>query len=166
MIAKNKYRSVDCGELRINNVGQTETLSGFVDTIRKLGGITFVVLRDFYGKTQIVVPDELGVELNKEDNICVHGKVLERSSKNPNMPTGDIEVVADKIEILGRCTNVLPFEIKSSQDVMEDLRLKYRYLDLRADYNKQMLKLRSDLMMFVREFMHAHDFLEVQTPMT
>lgn len=164
MIAKNRYRSVDCGELRINNVGQTETLSGFVDTIRKLGGITFVVLRDFYGKTQIVVPDELGVELNKEDNICVHGKVLERSSKNPNMPTGDIEVVADKIEILGRCTNVLPFEIKSSQDVMEDLRLKYRYLDLRADYNKQMLKLRSDLMMFVREFMHAHDFLEVQTP--
>lgn len=164
MIAKNRYRSVDCGELRINNVGQTETLSGFVDTIRKLGGITFVVLRDFYGKTQIVVPDELGMELNKEDNICVHGKVLERSSKNPNMPTGDIEVVADKIEILGRCTNVLPFEIKSSQDVMEDLRLKYRYLDLRADYNKQMLKLRSDLMMFVREFMHAHDFLEVQTP--
>ncbi len=164
MIAKNKYRSVDCGELRIENVGQEETLSGFVDTIRKLGGITFVVLRDFYGKTQIVVPDELGVELNKEDNICVHGKVLERSSKNPNMPTGDIEVVADKIEILGKCTNVLPFEIKSSQDVLEDLRLKYRYLDLRADYNKQMLKLRSDLMMFVREFMHKHDFLEVQTP--
>ena len=164
MIAKNRYRSVDCGELRIENVGQIETLSGFVDTIRKLGGITFVVLRDFYGKTQIIVPDELGVELNKEDNICVHGEVVERSSKNPNMPTGEIEVVADKIEILGRCTNVLPFEIKSSQDVIEDLRLKYRYLDLRADYNKQMLKLRSDLMMFVREFMHKHDFLEVQTP--
>ena len=164
MIAKNKYRSVDCGELRIENVGQTETLSGFVDTIRKLGGITFVVLRDFYGKTQIVVPDELGVELNKEDNVCVNGKVMERTSKNPNMPTGDIEILAEKIEILGRCTNVLPFEIKSSQTVLEDLRLKYRYLDLRADYNKEMLKLRSDLMMFVREFMHAHDFLEVQTP--
>lgn len=164
MIYKNKYRSVDCASLRIGDVGKEETLSGFVDTIRKLGGITFVVLRDFYGKTQIVVPDELGVELNKEDNICVHGKVTERSSKNPNMKTGDIEIVADSVEILGKCTNVLPFEIKTSQEVVEDLRLRYRYLDLRADYNKKMLKLRSDLMLFVREFMHKHDFLEVQTP--
>lgn len=164
MIAKNKYRTTDCGSLRIEDVGKQETLSGFVDTIRKLGGITFVVLRDFYGKTQIIVPDELNVELNKEDNICVKGQVCERSSKNPNMPTGDIEVVAESVEILGKCTNVLPFEIKTSQDVLEDLRLKYRYLDLRADYNKEMLKLRSDLMLFVRQFMHDHDFLEVQTP--
>lgn len=164
MIAKNEYRTVDCADLRIENVGTDVRLAGFVDTIRKLGGITFVVLRDFYGKTQIIVPEELNVDLNKEDNISVHGVVAERSSKNPNMETGDIEVVADSIQILGKCTNVLPFEIKTSQDVLEDLRLKYRYLDLRADYNKKMLKLRSDLMMFVREFMHKHDFLEVQTP--
>ncbi len=164
MIAKNKYRTIDCGSLRIENVGQTHTISGFVDTVRKLGGITFVVVRDFYGKTQVILPENLNVELNKEDVVCVTGEVVERSSKNPNMETGDIEITASKIEILSRCIHTLPFEIKASQDVNEDLRLKYRYLDLRADYNKKMLKLRSDLMQFVRTFMHEHDFLEVQTP--
>ncbi|MGN1212996.1 MAG: aspartate--tRNA ligase [Christensenellales bacterium] len=164
MIAKNKYRTVDCGSLRIDNVGEEHTISGFVDTIRKLGGITFVVLRDYYGKTQVILPEDLQVELNKEDVICVCGKVEERSSKNPNMPTGDIEIVAKSIEILGKCNNVLPFEIKTSQDVNEDLRLKYRYLDLRAEYNQKMLKLRSDLMLYVRNFMHEQGFLEVQTP--
>ena len=136
MIHINKYRTIDCASLRVSNVGETHTLSGYVDTIRKLGGITFVVLRDFYGKTQIVVPEELGIELNKEDVVCVTGKVVERSSKNSQMETGEIEVVAEKVEILSKCTRTLPFEIKSSQEVNEDLRLKYRYLDLRADYNK------------------------------
>ena len=164
MISKNKYRTVDCGSLRIADVGREETLSGFVDTIRKLGGITFVVLRDYYGKTQIILPETLQIELNKEDTICVHGKVAERTSKNPNMETGDIEVVADKVEILGKCQNVLPFEIKASQEVNEDLRLKYRYLDLRAEYNQKMLKLRSDLMLYVRNYMQNLGFLEVQTP--
>lgn len=164
MIHINKYRTTDCGTLRMKNVGETHTLSGFVDTIRKLGGITFVVLRDFYGKTQVIIPEEMNVELNKEDVICVTGKVVERSSKNPNMPTGDIEVLVEKFEMLGKCENVLPFDIKNSQDVNEDLRLKYRYLDLRADYNKNMLKLRSDLMMFVRNHMSEKGFLEVQTP--
>ena len=163
-IMQNKYRTIDCGSLRIANAGETQTLAGFVDTIRKLGGITFVVLRDFYGKTQVVLPEELNIELNKEDVISVVGKVMERSSKNPNMPTGDIELVAEKVIILGKNENVLPFEIKASQDVNEDLRLKYRYLDLRADYNKEMLKLRSDLMQYVRNFMHEKGFLEVQTP--
>ena len=135
-----------------------------MDTIRKLGGLNFVVLRDFYGKTQIVMNDEDCNKLNKEDVIMVSGVVRERSSKNPDMPTGDIELVADKMTILGKCENVLPFEIKSSREVNEDLRLKYRYLDLRADYNKNMLKLRSDLMLFVREFMNKDGFLEVQTP--
>ncbi len=163
-ISVNKYRSVDCGSLRLTDAGKKETLAGFVDTIRKLGGITFVVLRDFYGKTQVILPENLSIELNKEDVISVSGLVRERSSKNPNMPTGDIELVAEKIEILGKCENVLPFEIKSSQDVNEDLRLKYRYLDLRADYNKNMLQLRSDLMLYVRNFMNKLGFLEVQTP--
>ena len=164
MIHINKYRTIDCSSLRVSNVGETHTLSGYVDTIRKLGGITFVVLRDFYGKTQIVVSEELGVELNKEDVVCVTGKVVERSSKNAQMETGEIEVVAEKVEILSKCTRTLPFEIKSSQEVNEDLRLKYRYLDLRADYNKNMLKLRSDLMLYVRNFMNDLGFLEVQTP--
>lgn len=164
MIAKNKYRTIDCASLRISNVGETHTIAGFVDTVRKLGGITFVVLRDFYGKTQFIIPEELNVELNKEDVVCVTGVVEERSSKNPNMETGDIEILASSVEILSRCIHTLPFEIKSSSEVNEDLRLKYRYLDLRADYNKNMLKLRSDLMQYVRTFMHEHDFLEVQTP--
>ena len=163
-ISVNKYRSVDCGSLRLTDAGKKETLAGFVDTIRKLGGITFVVLRDFDGNTQVILPENLSIELNKEDVISVSGLVRERSSKNPNMPTGDIELVAEKIEILGKCENVLPFEIKSSQDVNEDLRLKYRYLDLRADYNKNMLQLRSDLMLYVRNFMNKLGFLEVQTP--
>lgn len=164
MVKKNIYRSTDCGSLRLKDAGKKETLSGFVDTIRKLGGLNFVVLRDFYGKTQIVMNDEDCNKLNKEDVIMVSGVVSERSSKNPDMPTGDIELVADKMTILGKCENVLPFEIKSSREVNEDLRLKYRYLDLRADYNKNMLKLRSDLMLFVREFMNKDGFLEVQTP--
>ena len=164
MIAKNKYRTTDCGSLRLSDAGKKETLAGFVDTIRKLGGLNFVVLRDFYGKTQIVMNDADCDKLNKEDVISVSGVVRERSSKNPDMPTGDIELVAESVVMLGKCENVLPFEIKSSSEVNEDLRLKYRYLDLRADYNKNMLKLRSDLMMFVREFMHEQGFLEVQTP--
>lgn len=164
MIAKNKYRTIDCASLRIGNVGEEHTIAGFVDTVRKLGGITFVVLRDFYGKTQFIIPEEMNIELNKEDVVCVTGRVEERSSKNPNMETGDIEILANKVDVLSRCIHTLPFEIKSSQEVNEDLRLKYRYLDLRADYNKNMLKLRSDLMQYVRTFMHEHDFLEVQTP--
>ncbi len=161
---KNKYRTTDCGSLRLADAGKTETLAGFVDTIRKLGGITFVVLRDFYGKTQIVLPEEINVELNKEDVISVSGVVTERSSKNPNMPTGDIELVVEKLTVLSKNTNVLPFELKASQEVNEDLRLRYRYLDLRAEYNQKMLKLRSDLMLYVRNFMNNLGFLEVQTP--
>ncbi len=163
-IMQNKYRSIDCGSLRIENVNEKHTIAGFVDTVRKLGGITFVVLRDFYGKMQVILPEELNIELIKEDVVCVTGIVNERSSKNPNMPTGDVELIAENVEILSKCKHVLPFEIKSSQDVNEDLRLKYRYLDLRADYNKQMLQLRSDLMLFVRNFMTSLGFLEVQTP--
>ena len=114
MIHVNKYRTIDCASLRMGNVGEKHTLSGYVDTIRKLGGITFLVLRDFYGKTQVILPENLEVELNKEDVITVNGIVQERSSKNPNMETGDIEVVAETIEVLSKCIHTLPFEIKSS----------------------------------------------------
>ncbi len=162
-ITVNKYRNVDNGSLRISDVGKVVKLAGWVDSIRKLGGVTFVTLRDRYGKTQLVLRDE-NIALNKEDVISVDGTVVERESKNPNMPTGDIEVVAEKITMLGKCTEQLPFEIKNSENVAEDIRLKYRYLDLRADYNQKMLKLRSDLLLFIRQYMNEQNFMEVQTP--
>lgn len=162
-ITKN-YRDTDCGSLRIADVGKDIKLAGWVDTIRKLGGITFITLRDQYGITQLVADEGMVAKLNKEDVISVSGKVIERSSKNPNMPTGDIEIEVKSFEILGKCDKELPFEIKSSSTVNEDLRLKYRYLDLRAEYNQKMLKLRSDLMFFVRSFFNNYDFTEVQTP--
>ena len=162
-IAINKYRNVDNGSLRIEDAGKTVKLAGWVDTIRNFGELTFVVLRDTYGKTQIVLNKEF-IPLSKEDVISVEGKVVERESKNKNMPTGDIEVVAENIVMLGKCSKELPFEIKNSEKVAEDIRLKYRYLDLRADYNQKMLKLRSDLLLYVRNYMHEQNFLEVQTP--
>ncbi len=168
-ITKNKYRSIDNGSLRIDDVGKQVRLAGWVDSIRELGGLAFIVLRDTYGKTQIVLNEDFiahnsDLNLSKEDVISVFGKVVERVSKNPNMSTGEIEVVAESVDILGKCTEKLPFEIKNSQTVAEDIRLKYRYLDLRAEYNQKMLKLRSDLLLFVREFMHSQNFVEVQTP--
>ena len=162
-ITNNQYRTIDNGSLRLSDAGKIVKLAGWVDTIRKLGELTFVVLRDSYGKTQIVLNKEF-IALNKEDVISVEGKVVERESKNPNMPTGDIEVVADSVIMLGKCTEQLPFEIKNSENVAEDIRLKYRYLDLRADYNQKMLKLRSDLLLFIRNYMHDQNFTEVQTP--
>lgn len=162
-ITVNKYRNIDCGSLRISDVGKTVKLAGWVDSIRELGGLTFLVLRDRYGKTQIILRKEF-IPLGKEDVISVTGKVVERESKNAKLETGEIEVVAEEIEMLGKCTEQLPFEIKNSQNVAEDIRLKYRYLDLRADYNQKMLKLRSDLLLFVRNFMYSQNFMEVQTP--
>ena len=162
-ITINKYRNCDCGSLRISDVGKVVKLAGWVDSIRSLGGLTFLVLRDRYGKTQIILNEEF-MPLNKEDVISVDGKVIERESKNPNMPTGEIEVVASSIVMLGKCTEQLPFEIKNSQNVAEEIRLKYRYLDLRAEYNQKMLKLRSDLLLFVRNYMNEQNFMEVQTP--
>ena len=162
-ITVNKYRNVDNGSLRLADAGKTVKLAGWVDTIRKLGELTFVVLRDTYGKTQVVLNKEF-MSLSKEDVISVEGKVVERESKNANMPTGEIEVVAESITMLGKCTEQLPFEIKNSESVAEDIRLKYRYLDLRAEYNQKMLKLRSDLLLFVRNYMNEQNFTEVQTP--
>ncbi len=162
-ITNNKYRNVDNGSLRILDVGKVVKLAGWVDSIRELGGLTFVTLRDTYGKTQVILNKHF-IDLNKEDVVSVEGKVVERESKNPNMPTGDIEVVAESVTMLGKCTSALPFEIKNSEKVAEDIRLKYRYLDLRADYNQKMLKLRSDLLLFVRNYMTEQNFMEIQTP--
>ena len=130
-------RTHNCGQLRLENAGEKVTLVGWLENMREVGStLGFVVLRDFYGTTQIVLETEEMVKLakgiNKESTISVSGTVRERSSKNPNQATGDIEVVPEKIEVLGRCRyNELPFEINHSREADENARLKYRYLDLR-----------------------------------
>lgn len=161
----NEYRTHSCGELRIENVGQEVKLAGWIDTIRKLGGITFVTLRDHFGLTQLVFNDEnMLKDVCKETVIGVSGKVIERVSKNNKMPTGDIEVVVDSFKILGKCKNVLPFEISDAGDTKEDLRLSYRYLDLRNPENHDRIVKRSQIITFMRNKMIEMGFMEFQTP--
>ena len=162
------YRTKNLGELRIQNVGEVVELAGWVQTIRNLGGMIFIDLRDEDGITQIVVNDEKLQEqaknLNTESCIHINGKVVERASKNPKMPTGDIEVIADKIEVLGECKSVLPFEINSEIDAREDLRLEYRFLDLRNEKIHNNILLRSKILKFIRDKMDELGFPEIQTP--
>ena len=162
------YRTHNLGELRIENVNQEVELSGWVQKIRNLGGMIFIDLRDQFGITQIVINDEKMQEQvkNVPTESCIHicGKVVERSSKNPKMPTGDIEVVANKFEILGKCKNVLPFEINTDQEVREDLRLEYRFLDLRNEKLHNIILLRSKILKTLRDKMDELGFAEIQTP--
>ncbi len=167
---KNKYRTHNLGELTIKNIGEEVRLAGFVQTIRNLGKMLFIDLRDENGITQIVINDEKGLEekckdLNKECTLAVCGKVVERSSKNPKIPTGEIEVVANDITILGKCKANLPFEINvEGQNVREDLRLEYRFLDLRNEKIHENIKLRSKVLKDFRKAMDELDFTEIQTP--
>ena len=161
----NYYRTNNCGELRIENVGQKVVLSGWVATIRKLGGIVFATLRDHFGITQLLIEDESMVDgICKETVVRVEGEVVERSSKNPNMETGDIEVKISSIEVLGKCQSVLPFEINDAQNTKEELRLKHRYLDLRNQENHKMVVYRAKVLNYVRNKLTDMGFLEVQTP--
>ena len=164
MIFENKYRDHNCGELRMEDVGKEVKLAGWINSIRKLGGITFVTLRDHFGITQLVFNDENMLEgYGKECVVSVCGKVLERSSKNPKMPTGDIEIEVNAIEMLGKCTSALPFEIVD-ETAGEDLRLKYRYLNLRnQNVHNNMVK-RAQILHYVRNKMTEMGFTEVQTP--
>ena len=163
-------RTHNCGELRIDNVGESVTLVGWLENMREVGsGLGFVVLRDFYGTTQIVLETEEMVKtakaINKESTISVKGVVRERSSKNPKQETGDIEVVPESIEILGRCRyNELPFEINHSREADETARLKYRYLDLRTPEVKKNIILRCNVVAALRSAMTEHGFLEITTP--
>ena len=168
----NEYRTNNCGELNISNVGSEVKLAGWIQRIRNLGGMTFVDLRDQYGITQIVVADE---ELKKqleslytECVISVEGTVVERPNKNKKIPTGDIEIDAKKITVLGTCEPTLPFEINSEKidisQVREDLRLEYRFLDLRNEKIHNNILLRSQVMKTIREKMDEMGFAEVQTP--
>ena len=164
------YRTHTCGELRIEQVGQTVTLAGWMENLREVGqNLAFLVLRDFYGTTQVVLETEETVqaakELNKETVISVTGAVRERDSKNPKLPTGDIEVVPSKIEVLGKCRhNELPFPVTRSREADESARLKYRYLDLRNPEVKDNIVLRCQVVSALRSAMTGHGFLEITTP--
>ena len=162
------YRTKTCGELNIHNVEEVVELSGWIQKIRNLGGMIFIDLRDEFGITQIVINDEKVQQEAKEWNTesCIHikGKVVERSSKNNKIPTGEIEVVASQVEILGKCKNVLPFEINNNQEVREDLRLEYRFLDLRNEKLHNNILLRSKILKTLRDKMDELGFTEVQTP--
>ena len=163
-------RTHTCNQLRIENVGEKVKIVGWMENVREVGqNFAFVIVRDFYGTTQVVVETEDMMKvikgINKESTISVEGTVRERASKNPKLPTGDIEVVPEKIEVLGRCRyNELPFEINRSREADETTRLKYRYLDLRNPAVKQNIILRCNVIAALRKAMMEHDFLEITTP--
>ena len=163
-------RTHTCGELRLEHVGQQVQLAGWMENVREVGAsLAVVVVRDFYGKTQLVIQDETLIRqikgINKESTVSVTGTVRERASKNPNQPTGDIEVVPDSITVLGKCRyNELPFEINRSREADEAQRLKYRYLDLRNPAVKQNIILRCEVIAAIRKAMLEHGFLEITTP--
>ncbi len=162
------YRTKNCGELNINNINEGVELSGWIQKIRNLGGMIFIDLRDEFGITQIVVNDEKLQEQAKDftTESCIHieGEVVERSNKNNKIPTGEIEVIANELEVLGKCKNVLPFEINTDQEVREDLRLEYRFLDLRNEKLHNNILLRSKILKTLRDKMDELGFCEIQTP--
>ncbi len=163
-------RTHTCGELRLSDAGKTVRIVGWMENVRIVGAnFAFVVVRDFYGTTQVVIETEDMLNavkaLNKETTIAVEGVVRERDSKNPKQPTGEIEIVPTKIEVLGKCIhNELPFEINRSREAAEDTRLKYRYLDLRNPAVKKNIILRCNVVAELRRLMTEQGFLEITTP--
>ncbi|MBQ8556768.1 MAG: aspartate--tRNA ligase [Clostridia bacterium] len=163
-------RTHTCNELRMANVGEHVQISGWMENVREVSAsLAFVIVRDFYGTTQVVIENEEQMKqikaLNKESTISVTGVVRERDSKNNKIPTGDIEIVPEKIEVLGRCRhNELPFQINRSTEADETLRLKYRYLDLRNPEVKKNIIMRCNVVSALRAAMNDHGFLEITTP--
>lgn len=163
-------RTHNCNQLRITDAGQKVTITGWYDNMRKVSkNLGFLILRDFYGTTQVVIETEEMMEklngIHNESTLSVTGLVRERSSKNPQLATGEIEVVPEDIKILGKCIyNELPFEINRSREADEATRLKYRYLDLRNPEVKEKIVLRSKIVAEIRRSMTEHDFLEITTP--
>ncbi|MBP3304473.1 MAG: Asp-tRNA(Asn)/Glu-tRNA(Gln) amidotransferase GatCAB subunit C, partial [Oscillospiraceae bacterium] len=163
-------RTHNCGELRLSDAGKQVTIVGWLENVREVGAnFAFLVLRDYYGTTQVVVETEEMMRvvkgINKESTISVSGSVRERESKNPKLPTGEIEVVPEKIEVLGKCRySQLPFEINKSKDADENVRLKYRFLDLRNPAVKRNIILRCNVVAEIRRLMTEHGFLEITTP--
>ena len=164
-----KFRTNKCDELRMENVGEKVKIAGWVQTIRNLGGLIFADIRDQYGITQavITVGEPLAESFSKipvESTVSIEGTVRERESKNKNIPTGDIEVKIERFEILGKRLKDLPFMVNDEKDVREDLRLQYRFLDLRSEKAKNNILLRAKIIQFIRDQMIDRGFTEVQTP--
>ena len=165
------YRTNTCGELRLADAGKKVTLAGWVQRVRKMGGMTFVDVRDRYGITQVVFNNdtdaslcEAANHLGREYVVQITGTVAERSSKNPNIPTGDIEIIAENLNILNK-SEVPPFTIEDDTDGGDDLRMKFRYLDLRRNCVRKNLELRHKMTMEVRRYLDGKGFLEIETPM-
>ena len=170
VILKSMYRTKTCGELRFSNVGEKVTLAGWVQRTRKMGGMTFVDLRDRYGITQLVFNEALDADLCARANklgreFCIQavGQVCERQSKNKNIPTGDVEIIVDELNVLSESTTP-PFTIEDNTDGGDDIRMKYRYLDLRRNAVRKNLELRHRMTILIRNFLDAKDFIEVETP--
>ena len=162
------YRSHTCGQLKVADVGTSVTLAGWVQTIRKFGSITFIDLRDRYGITQLLFNEHLNARfdeqpLGREFVLQVTGKVNERSNKNPNIPTGDIEILVDDFTVLNKSA-VPPFTIQDDTDGGDDLRMKYRYLDLRRNAVKKNLELRYAVNRAARNYLHEQGFMDIETP--
>ncbi len=161
------YRTLFCNDIRESHVGSTVSLAGWVDVIRDHGGVIFVDLRDYTGITQVVVHDEKLLEnVNRETVISVTGKVEKRDAEtiNEKIATGNVELVADTLQVLGRSTNMLPFEVSNSRASKDEIRLKYRYLDLRNPKNHNNLVMRSKIIRHLRNKMEEKNFLDMQTP--
>ena len=164
---ENKYRNCYAGKVNDSNIDKTIRLAGWVENIRDHGGVIFVDLRDETGTIQLVSNDDSKfLKLTKESTITVSGKVRKRNEDdyNPNIETGTIEVLVDELEVLGHALNNLPFEIKTSHEVNDEVRLKYRYLDLRNKKVRKNIQRRAELLKFIRHEMDDLGFLEVQTP--
>ena len=159
------YRTNTCGELRLADAGKTVTLAGWVQRVRKMGGMTFIDLRDRYGITQIVFDNSTDAALCEQANhvgrefvVRVTGTVAERQSKNPHLPTGDIEIISTALEVLNP-SEVPPFTIEDESDGGDDLRMKYRYLDLRRPIVRKNLELRHKMAMEVRRYLDSKGFI-------
>ena len=163
---ENIYRNVYCGEVTKEYVGKEVRIAGWVNSIRNLGAIVFLTIRDEKGIVQVVTDDENKVkDLVRESTVTLTGKVRKRDGDaNPNMKTGEVEIVLDTIEVLGKCKSVLPFEISRNREASEETRLKYRYLDLRNEKMHNNILLRSKVIDYIREIMKGMDFTEIQTP--
>lgn len=164
------YRTNTCGELRLQDAGQQVTLAGWVQRTRKMGGMTFVDVRDRYGITQIVFDESKDADLcaranklGREFCVQIKGEVSERESKNSKMPTGDIEILASELNILSESITP-PFTIEDNSDGGDDIRMKYRYLDLRRTPVRKNLELRHRMTILIRNFLDSKQFIEVETP--
>ena len=165
-IAKNIYRDHSCNDVSLQDEGKTVRVAGWVDTVRDHGGITFVDLRDHYGKVQLVFHELPNFKLAKETVISAEGKVMARTKENinPNLPTGTVEIFVDKVDLLGDCKQTPPFDISDSLNVNEEVRLKYRYLDLRNPEMQKNILTRIAVVNDIRKYMTELGFNEVTTP--